>query len=142
MLIGVPLGLSSRRGGKGGGFVLTIALVFIYYFLSSTGTALARQNKLPVVVGVWLVNVLFAAGGVFLLRQMSSGGATLAAIASLGGWLKRAEQEEPETVRGETEEARSHHARGRFPLILDQYVLKEFLSTFFLVLVSFVLLML
>ncbi|MGC2161947.1 MAG: LptF/LptG family permease, partial [Silvibacterium sp.] len=42
MLVGVPLGLSSKRGGKGAGFVLTIALVFIYYFLSSTGTALAR----------------------------------------------------------------------------------------------------
>lgn len=142
MLVGVPLGLYSKRGGKGAGFVLTIALVFIYYFLSSTGTALARQNKLPVVVGVWLVNVLFAAGGIFLLRQMSTGGATLAAIASLGGWLKRADQEEPEMVRGETEEARSHHARGRFPLILDQYVLREFLSTFFLVLASFVMLML
>lgn len=142
MLVGVPLGLYSKRGGKGAGFVLTIVLVFIYYFLSSTGTALARQNKLPVVVGVWLVNILFAAGGIFLLREMAKGGAMLAAIASLGGWLKRSEQEEPESVRGETEEARSHHARGHFPLIVDQYVLKEFLSTFFLVLASFVMLML
>lgn len=142
MLVGIPLGLYSKRGGKGAGFVLTIALVFIYYFLSSTGTALARQNKLPVVVGVWLVNVLFAGGGIFLLRQMSTGGATLAAIASLGGWLKRSEEDEPEEVRGEAEGVKVHHARGRFPLILDQYVLKEFLGTFFLVLVTFVLLML
>ena len=36
MLMGIPLGLSSRRGGKSAGFVVTIALVFIYYFLSST----------------------------------------------------------------------------------------------------------
>ncbi len=142
MLVGVPLGISSKRGGKGAGFVLTIALVFIYYFLSSTGTALARQNKLPVVVGIWLVNVLFATCGVVLLRQMSTGGAALAAITSIGGWFKRSDKEETNGVRGEAGRVKARHTRGRFPLILDEYVLKEFLSTFILVLITFVMLML
>ena len=31
MLVGVPLGISSRRGGKGAGFVLTIALVHLLF---------------------------------------------------------------------------------------------------------------
>ncbi len=35
MLVGVPLGVASRRGGKSSGFVFTILLVFVYYFLSS-----------------------------------------------------------------------------------------------------------
>jgi LPS export ABC transporter permease LptG/LPS export ABC transporter permease LptF len=144
MLVGVPLGISSKRGGKGAGFVLTIALVFIYYFLSSTGTALARQNKVPVAVGIWLANVLFATCGVFLLRQMSTGGAALAAIASLGGWLKPAAKEEEEapdtTIVRRSEKPR--HTRGRFPLILDEYVLSQFLGTFAMVLASFVMLML
>ncbi len=143
MLVGVPLGLSFKRGGKGAGFVLTIALVFIYYFLSSTGTALARQNKVPVVLGVWLVNVLFAIGGVLLLRQMSQGGAALAAITSIGGWFKRAEKdEEPVEQQGGTGRTKARHARGRFPLIFDEYVLKQFLSMFALVLTAFVMLML
>lgn len=142
MLVGVPLGISSKRGGKGAGFVLTIILVFVYYFLSSTGTALARQNKLPVVVGVWLVNVLFATFGVVLLRQMSTGGAALAAIASVGTWFKRAEKDEPDETPGSVQQVKTRHVRGRFPLILDEYVLKEFLSTFVLVLVTFVMLML
>jgi hypothetical protein len=34
MLLGVPLGVDSRRGGKSAGFVFTILLVFVYYFLS------------------------------------------------------------------------------------------------------------
>ncbi len=38
--------------------------------------------------------------------------------------------------------SRNAHERGRFPLILDDYVLREFLTTFCLVLSSFVLLML
>lgn len=142
MLVGVPLGLSSRRGGKGAGFVLTIGLVFIYYFLSSTGTALARQNKLPVVIGVWLVNIIFAVCGAVLLRQMSTGGAALAAISSIGNWFKRPDHEMVEELRDDEREVKARHARGRFPLILDQYVLKEFIGKFLLVLVTFVMLML
>jgi LPS export ABC transporter permease LptG/LPS export ABC transporter permease LptF len=142
MLVGVPLGISSKRGGKGAGFVLTIILVFVYYFLSSTGTALARQNKLPVVVGVWLVNVLFATCGVILLRQMSTGGAALAAIASIGGLFKRSEKDDALDFLGAPAAVKVRHARGRFPLILDEYVLREFLGTFMLVLVTFVMLML
>ncbi len=45
MLVGVPLGVASRRGGKSSGFVFTILLVFLYYFLSSTGIALGRQEQ-------------------------------------------------------------------------------------------------
>jgi LPS export ABC transporter permease LptG/LPS export ABC transporter permease LptF len=145
MLVGVPLGLSSRRGGKGAGFVLTIALVFIYYFLSSTGTALARQHKLPVVVGIWLANVLFAVCGIFLLRQMSTGGAALAAIASIGDWFKAATKsdiDEMPEAQSVYRSAKPRHTRGRFPLILDEYVLSQFLGTFTMVLVSFVMLML
>ena len=37
------------------------------------------------------------------------------------------------------EEERNPHERGRFPLILDDYVLREFLTTFALVMSSFVL---
>lgn len=142
MLVGVPLGLASRRGGKGGGFVLTVALVFIYYFLSSTGTALAKQDKVPIIAGVWLVNVIFAGCGVLLLRQMSSGGALLTAISSVGNWFKLPAKKRPHEPRAEAVRSRARHARGRFPLILDEYVLTQFLGVFFLVLVTFVLLML
>ncbi|HTD54811.1 MAG TPA: LptF/LptG family permease [Silvibacterium sp.] len=144
MLVGVPLGISSKRGGKGAGFVLTIVLVFLYYFLSSTGTALARQNKVPVAAGIWMANLLFAGVGIVLLSQMSTGGAVLAAISSLGNLFKAPANEEEEAheaaiVRAQ---AKPRHTRGRFPLILDEYVLTQFLSTFAMVMVSFVMLML
>lgn len=142
MLVAVPLGISFKRGGKGAGFVLTVVLVFIYYFLSSIGTALARQDKIPVIAGVWAVNVLFAAGGIFLLRQMSTGGTALAAIVSAGGWFKRADKEEHAALRNDGGQTRARHARGRFPLIFDQYVLKQFLGVFVLVELTFVMLML
>src|SRR5260370_33762698 len=34
VLIGIPLGLSAKKGGRGAGFVLSIVLGFVYYFLT------------------------------------------------------------------------------------------------------------
>jgi LPS export ABC transporter permease LptF/LPS export ABC transporter permease LptG len=67
VLIGIPLGLSARKGGKGAGFVLTIVLVFIYYFLSIIGVSLARSGRVGPVFGVWMANLIFAMVGLFLL---------------------------------------------------------------------------
>jgi LPS export ABC transporter permease LptG/LPS export ABC transporter permease LptF len=149
MLIGVPLGVSSRRGGKSSGFVFTLLLVCLYYILSYTGIALSRQDKIPAFAGVWLANLLFAAAGVFLLWQMARGDTMLGAIT---GWFSKTpnlksaaktngkhfslllERLQPRAVR-----AGSRHA---FPRILDEYVIREFLLTFFLVLASFVMLLL
>jgi len=143
MLVGVPLGISSRRGGKSAGFVLTIGLVFVYYFLSSIGVALGRQDKLPAFAAVWMANIVFAVCGLILLRQMALGGGFLTAFSSVGSWFKSTlpgKQKVRETASSFSR--RDREGRSRFPLILDEYVLREFLATLGLVLVSFVLLLL
>lgn len=152
MLVGVPLGVTSRRGGKSSGFVFTILLVFIYYFLSFTSTALGRQNKLPVFLAVWSANLLFAAAGVFLLWQMASGGRVLTAIA---GWLSRSPKPaaQPKTIgvpfsgilgklQPRSFAAAKARSRNAFPRILDEYVIREFITIFLLVESAFVLLVL
>ena len=68
-MVGIPLGLSSKKSGKSGGFVLTIALVFIYYFVSLIGVSLARQGKVGPMLGAWLANIAFFAAGSILLWQ-------------------------------------------------------------------------
>ncbi|MGA8939450.1 MAG: LptF/LptG family permease [Acidobacteriaceae bacterium] len=156
MLVGVPLGLSSKRGGKGAGFVATLGLVFIYYFLSSIGIAFARQGKLPPELGVWGANILFAIAGIVLLQQISRGGAALELFASVGhAFTKlldriRTRHTTPETAEGQP--TTPHLSDGaimqrirralriRFPLILDEYVMGSFLRNFVLILVSLVIL--
>jgi LPS export ABC transporter permease LptG/LPS export ABC transporter permease LptF len=151
MLVGVPLGVASRRGGKSSGFVFTILLVFLYYFLSSTGIALGRQNKLSAFLAVWMANILFAAAGSFLLWQMASGGRILSALTSWTSRTPKLKPESPAKPNGAPRhgllswlqpKAQRSVSRGVFPRILDEYVVREFLNMFFLVLAGFLMLML
>jgi len=89
MLVGVPLGLSSKRGGKSTGFVLTILLVFVYYFLSSVGVAFAKNGRLSPFLGVWGANLIFAFAGSILLYQMSRGSIALGIFSSMGASLSK-----------------------------------------------------
>lgn len=139
MLVGIPLGMFSRRGGKSAGFVLTIALVFIYYFVSQTGVTLARQGKVSVVVGSWTANVLFAVSGIVLLRELAVGGWFASRIAAVASHFKNVQTAR---IKPEYRAAAPSRGRRRFPLILDDYVMREFLTTFTMVLVSFVMLLL
>jgi LPS export ABC transporter permease LptG/LPS export ABC transporter permease LptF len=149
MLVGVPLGVVSRRGGKSSGLVFTLLLVLLYYVLSYTGIALSRQDKLSPFLGVWMANLLFAAAGTFLLWQMASGGRVLSAIV---GWTARipnpksALNSNGTHLTGLLDRLQPRSARigtrSVFPRILDAYVVREFLNIFILVLASFVMLML
>ncbi len=142
MLVGVPLGLSSKRGGKGAAFVLTLLLVFLYYITSFMGTALARDGKLPAGLGVWGANLLFSAGGLLLIQQISTGGAVLNFLASLGtsfrkpASTKARQAAQPRSTVGSagTMQRLRMALRARFPSILDEYVMGSFLRNFALVL--------
>ena len=149
MLLGVPLGVNSRRGGKSAGIVLTILLVLVYYILSLTGISLGHQSRLPAFIAVWAANIIFAAAGIFLLWQMATGGQILITMAA---WASRLPKFKIPTKTNGIQltkflgrfQPRAHRARPRsvFPRILDEYILREFVTMFAMVLFGFVLLML
>ena len=143
MLVGVPLGLSSKRGGKGTGFVVTLGLVFLYYILSYVGVALARNDKLSAFSGVWGANILFAVAGILLIQQLSRGGFAIHMASSAGatlGKLFARGRSSKNGVEGFGSGAAMRRLRRalriRFPLILDEYVMGNTVRNFLLVLVS------
>jgi LPS export ABC transporter permease LptG/LPS export ABC transporter permease LptF len=156
MLVGVPLGLSSKRSGRSTGIILAILLVFVYYFASSVGVAFAKSGKLTPFLGVWGANILFTIVGVLLLQQLSRGGIALSLFASMGSWLsgavkrwlRRAKGEDAAEQQAAEISAAQVLARVRstlhirFPLLLDDYVMREFVTNFLLVLSSFAILFL
>ena len=151
MLVGVPLGLSSKRSGRSTGIILAIILVFVYYLTSLVGVAFAKSGSLSPFLGVWSANIIFTLVGTLLLQQLARGGIALNIFSSMGRslslsflqWSKR--QEQP-TQAGSSISTEQTLARVRstlhirFPLLLDDYVMREFLGNFFLVLSSFAIL--
>src|SRR5271155_978996 len=147
MLVGVPLGIASKRGGKSTGFVLTIVLVFVYYLLSQVGAAFAQSGKLPPFLGVWGANLLFAAAGAILLNQMSRGGIALSIFSSIGMGLNKLVPRL--TSSNQSAGPRFNYdiatllrrfrsiSRIQFPLLLDDYVMREYGTNFAIVLFSF-----
>ena len=70
-LVGIPLGISTRKGGKSVGLMLSILLVFVYYILMAFGLSFAKQGRVSPIIGLWLANVLFALAGIFMLSNLS-----------------------------------------------------------------------
>ena len=148
-LVGIPLGLSSKKGGKSAGFVLTIVLVFAYYSVSLVGLSLARQGKISPGWGVWLADIVFFAVGAFLLWRVERRPFEISAgrgfwkllqerVKEGGGFLPRS--------RGAGAFQRAAGRRrmfsARFPMILDDYVLRDFTLYLVMVFSTFLLLFL
>ena len=150
-LVGIPLGLSSKKSGKSGGFVLTIALVFVYYTISLIGVSLARQGRVSPWFGAWLADLVFLALGLFLLWQAERRPFELASIKA--PWKRAlAAAPQPAMLRSRRENAFERASTRRrvfsatFPTLLDDYVLRDFfiylgmiLSTFLVLVVVFTL---
>jgi LPS export ABC transporter permease LptF/LPS export ABC transporter permease LptG len=152
-LVGIPLGLSSKRGGKSSGFVLTILLVFLYYSISLIGISLARQSRVSPPVGIWLADLAFLIGGVFLLWRSERRPIEISSIWSWSklifpGWEAGSQPAfnggAARAANGETAADRlSRRWRLlRFPTILDDYVLRDFTVYLAMIAGTFVMLLL
>ena len=154
-MVGIPLGLSSKKSGKSGGFVLTIVLVFVYYFVSLIGVSLARQGKVGPLFGAWLANIAFFVAGALLLWQAERRPIALSAFRLAGKRAAPHTNGRVPTFRlGRRDSANAFErasTRRRvfsasFPTLLDDYVLRDFfvylgmiLSTFLVLLLVFTL---
>lgn len=65
-VLAVPLGIRKHRSAKAWGFTMGIGTVLLYYLLRLGGEALVETGRLPVIAGVWMPNLLFGAGAVYL----------------------------------------------------------------------------
>lgn len=140
MLVGIPLGLSSKKGGKSTGFILTILLVFLYYFALSAGVAFARQGKVSPILGVWAANIIFAVAGIVLLLRVQQSTIDVVSFRTLStDLLARFMPRESKPASGKP--GWLLRRRGsRFPQILDDYVLRQFLEYLGLILATFIVL--
>jgi len=150
-MVGIPLGLSSKKSGKSGGFVLTIALVFIYYFVSLIGVSLARQGKVGPMFGAWLANIAFFAAGSILLWQAERRPIALSALRLSGkrdplrpnGHVPAFRLGRRDSANAfERASTRRRVFSASFPTLLDDYVLRDFFVYLGMILSAFLVLLL
>ena len=127
--VGVPLAESSRRGGRGSGFALSLAILVGYYVLLSSGETWAESGKLSPGAAMWLPNVLLVLLGVGVFIRRGRERKRFAVFS----FLRR-------KTRGALAPDVERRARWtgfwRFPAVLDRYVLIRFFSALALVLLS------
>ena len=143
-LVGIPLGLSSKKSGKSGGFVLTILLVFAYYVVSLIGVSLARQGRVSPWFGAWLADLVFLALGLFLLLRAEKRPFELAFLRApktsstlLDTGLSRRSENAFERVS-----TRRRVFSASFPTLIDDYVLRDFFAYLVMILSTFLVLVL
>jgi LPS export ABC transporter permease LptG/LPS export ABC transporter permease LptF len=128
-LVGIPLGVSSRKGGKSAAFVLTVLLAFLYYLGFITLIGLAKKGSLPVPVAVWTPDAIFSVAGIVLLSRLEkpTDQDFVAKLKSLGQqivsflkWMRRLPGQQTPKGGG----IRSFRFR---PMLIDAYVLNGFL---------------
>ena len=66
-LVGIPLGLLSKRGGKIAGISIALAIIFAYYFLLSFGSSYGYSGKFNHFIAVWFSNFSIGAIGIILM---------------------------------------------------------------------------
>jgi LPS export ABC transporter permease LptG/LPS export ABC transporter permease LptF len=138
-MVGIPLGIATRKGGKSAGYVNAFFLAFFCYWLAFiTLTGQARLGKLSVPVAIWLPDALFGLAGIVLLWRMERPG-DRDLMAAMQGWFGRHFQALKSKAGAKS--AQATFKAWRIPLLpqlLDTYILSRFLTYFALLLSSFV----
>ena len=70
-LLGVPVGIASKRSGRVGGFAVGVLVIIVYYMLNIACEFLVTTSYLPPFAGAWLPNGVFALATVVWFHIMS-----------------------------------------------------------------------
>jgi LPS export ABC transporter permease LptG/LPS export ABC transporter permease LptF len=139
-LAGLPLGVSTTRGSKSMGLVLSLILMLVYYLAFVGGTRIAGNAQFSPFLGAWLPNAVFAVFGIMLLARSNRehDNQLLSRLAAAMRWFS-------DTLDGVRKNRNrlsdwtyslTHHPK--FFRLLDAYVLRGFWFFFALVLIVFV----
>ena len=140
-VLGLPLGITNRRGGKSSGFSLSILIILFYYFMINNGEQLAATGRIPPAVGMWSANLILLVLGIYLLGRANREFTTHQQggfFSRIARWVVSKIQRRRSPAAAAAEEAPSILSRLdiTFPNIIDRYILREFLKVLAMVLVS------
>jgi len=126
VLVGLPLGVTTRKGGRTSGFTISIAIILLYYILITAGEKLAMDGKVSPFLGMWGPNILLLLAGAYLfLKSLRE----TALFSGLAGFLRKWKKAPEEAGMGRSRR-KMPRIHLRFPNILDRYVIRKYLAIF------------
>lgn len=69
VLIGIPLGIFTKRGEKTVQFAVALAVIIAYYLMMAAGIALSLKGMGSPLVWLYLPNIMFIISGIILLKK-------------------------------------------------------------------------
>ena len=140
-VLGLALGIKNRKDGRSSGFVISIAVIFVYWIFIDVGENMARNARLSPMLGMWSPNIVLGLTGLYLLvrnaREQGSGPDFSRLWHSLARRFSRRHTKQ-QLARGKdsrpTIVLQIPRLNIRFPNTLDRYVSVEFTRFFFLIL--------
>jgi len=156
-LLGVPLGVRPRRGGRATGLILALVLIGGYYFLFVYGDHTAEQGRIAPWIGVWAANIAALVVGLVFFQRIENIRKPNRVVAWIeshwptrkkNGRAAAATAASPVTSNGPIYIARKDKTLGRivrvrsamaFPMLVDVYLMQQFFYYFFVLLAAFVL---
>ena len=147
-LLGVPMGVRPRRGGRAGGLILTLVLVGGYYFLFVSGDHMAAQGRIYPWAGVWAANIVAFVIGLFLLARVENIRRPNRVVAWLESLWSRSRNAALASVSNGSaavalpslgfRQALASNRAMAFPMLIDIYLFQQFFYYFFVLLGAFV----
>jgi LPS export ABC transporter permease LptF/LPS export ABC transporter permease LptG len=158
-LLGIPVGVRPRRGGRAAGMILTLVLIGGYYFLFVTGAHMAQQGSVAPWAGIWSANIAAVALGLIFLGRIE----TIRKPSEILAWLESRWSGMRQQQRRESDSsvvpAFNHVSNGpvtrtssralrraakaetavAFPMLIDVYLLQNFFYYFAVLLTGFIL---
>ncbi len=137
-LIGLPLGIVNRRGGRAAGFAVSVGIVLLYYALLATGEARAIEGRMSPALAMWLPNLILLAFGAFAVARVRRDKPVFSIPARPAAPAASAGATAPGATRAPEADRSVPSRRSPLPdlLLIDRYVARRFLGTFALVSIS------
>ena len=142
--LALSLGISTKKGGKISGFVISLGVIFVYYVISLTTENMVRTGSLSPFIGMWCANIFLIILGI-ILYYYSSKEKTLRIerlydfAEKIKKRFQRYRQKKQQQEKSRAIQLPRMRIFSRFFKIIDLYVAKKLIFTFFLVFTSLIL---
>jgi LPS export ABC transporter permease LptG len=148
--LALPLGVGSRSGGRGRGFVVSVGVVLVYYLVASQGEMMAMEGRVPPWLGIWLPNIVLMVVALYLMTRMGrwlgerekAENPVSRVVKLIRDWRARRQERgrngraaTPHTGSIPIQVQRRRYA-SRFPALLDRYITRRLLPPLLLVVFS------